>query len=96
MIVAKDDYLKYCYNADIPVTRTERRILDAQTNISGVFDVDGYIAKCESENVFLTENQRKILKYLPTLEDDEWTLISKQSALKLLAYEIYHENKYGA
>lgn len=96
MMASKKDYLKYCRAADIPVTRTERRILNEQTNPAGLFSVEGYIAMCENEKVFLTKNQRKILKYLPTTDDSTWTVMGKQSALKLLTYEIYHKAKYGA
>lgn len=96
MMANKNDYLQYCHAADIPVTRTERRLLDEQSNTAGQFNVEGYIAKCENDKIFLTNNQLKIFKYLPATDDSTWTVMSKQSALKLLTYEIYHKAKYGA
>ena len=94
-MVDRDDYLLYCYNADIPIRRAEKRILDTITGRVGLFNVERYLYECEKAKVFITKNQKDILKMLPEDIDDMSTCMGKQSALIRMVKRIKETNKYG-
>lgn len=94
-MVSKDDYLKYCYNADIPIGRSERKILDTITGRMGTFNVERFMIECEKAKIFITKNQKAILKMLPEDNDDTNTFMGKQAELIRLVKGIKKANKYG-
>lgn len=94
-MVSKDDYLKYCYNADIPIRRSEKKILETITGRMGTFNVERYIFECEKAKIFITKNQKAILKMLPEDNDDMNTCMGKQAELIRMVKRIKAANKYG-
>ena len=94
-MVSKDDYLKYCYNADIPIRRSEKKILETITGRMGTFNVERYIFECEKRKIFITKNQMDILKMLPEDNDDMNIFMAKQSELIRMCRRIKESNKYG-
>ena len=94
-MVSRDDYLMYCQNAFIDVLPSEHKLLDGLTNRMGMFDPDRYILVCENAKVFITKNQRDILKNLPAQEDDEIVALGKQSHLRSMVLKISRRNLSG-
>ncbi len=94
-MVSKDDYIKYCYNADVPIRRAEREILDAITGRMGLFNVERYLYECDKAKIFVTRHQMEILKWLPEDNDNEANAMCKQSKLMQLTKQIKMQNKCG-
>lgn len=92
MKISRYLYEKECSKALILLTKTELRVLDKIT-VGGWFDTGEYIKK--SAPVFITNNQKEIMRWSPTQDDDPDTADAKNQHRQLLVKKIAKHNRYS-
>ena len=86
-------YLDYCYMCQIPLAKTELRILDELTDKNGWVDEEKYVDRMTETPIFVTQNQLTILAMLP--KKYERTRRSRLNKMGHFLAEVYQLNKYG-
>ena len=92
MKISRYLYDEECNKALILLTKTERRVLDKIT-VDGWFDTGEYIRR--TAPVFITENQKEIMKWCPTEDDDPDIADAKNQHRQLIVKKIAKHNKYS-
>ena len=86
-------YLKKCEEALIQLTNTEKIVLERVTDDDGWADRIEYLKELEKTTaIYVTKNQRQILKWLPTKEDDPFSASTKNIKLKEMIRDIRTQN----
>lgn len=87
-------YVKRCKEAFIPLAVSEKEILQEMTDPKGEFDREEYLAAVNRGSpVFVADNQKTILKWLPTSEDDPFIASEKNKHCKLLVKKMRRANR---
>lgn len=92
MKISRYLYEKECSKALIPLTKTELRVLDKITE-NGWFDTGEYTRK--SAPVYITDNQKEIMKWCPTEDDDPDIADAKNLHRQLIVKKMAKYNKYN-
>ena len=86
-------YEKECAAALILLTHTEQRTLDAITH-DGWFDPEEYISRV-GKKVYITDNQKQIMKWCPEKGDDPDTAEAKNRYRQLMVKKMAKHNRYS-
>lgn len=92
MRISRYLYEKECSKALILLTKTERRVLDKIT-VDGWFDTGEYIRR--TAPVFITNNQKEIMKWCPEKGDDPDTAEAKNRYRQLMVSKMAKHNRYS-
>lgn len=92
MKISRYLYEKECSNALILLTKTELRVLEKITE-NGWFDTGEYIRR--TAPVFITDNQKEIMKWCPLQDDDPDIADEKNRHRQLIVKKIAKHNKYS-
>lgn len=92
MKISRYLYEEECNKALILLTKTERRVLDKIT-VDGFFDTGEYIRR--TAPVFITNNQKEIMKWCPLQDDDPDIADEKNRHRQLIVKKIARHNKYS-
>lgn len=94
-------YMKYCYDAMIPLTVTEETVLGLVTR-NGYFDPATYQARMKRTGIYLTEHQKFIMEQMPRMDEDPEASDARISMLReyvkkvrWLNHEIQFKNSYN-
>lgn len=92
--IFRDLYISNCKKADIPLTRTELHILDKLVDEEEWFDPKLYQYVMDARtSIYLTKDQRQILDWMPTDEDDPFIASEKNWCLKHKIKDMKRANK---
>ena len=90
MKIMADKFFQLCKRADIPIMKTERKLMWWAGN-----DREIFLALCRKNHIPLTKDEILMLKWTPEEGDDEIIAWEKYNYAYLKACKIFKQNKRG-
>ena len=86
-------YVEFCAMCQIPLTHTERKVMDKLTDRNGWLPESEYIEEMEKSSAYLTKDQVKLLVLLP--KRYKRTTQKQLEKLGHFLAEVYSMNSYS-